>query len=386
MLGGRRRSYYGQTAQTARRAAQRALVTFDDGLDIDAGRITLETWLARWLEQHVRLKRRPNTYRLYEQSVRVHIAPSLGSVRLDRLRPQHVEKLLHDLVEKGLASRTIGRVQAVLGSAIQHAVRQQVLSRNVAWLVEALPIDREEVGHLHKDEIKQLLAAADTEPGGALYVLVLALGLRQGEALGLRWYDAAQAELGGVDLESGLVYVRRQLQRGQLVPLKRDRSRRVLELSPWLIEILDRHVDYQRTQRQLAGGRWQEHGLLFCTRWGTPLRAANAHRAWKRLLRRHGLVDMKFHELRHTAAALMLESGIDLFRVSRTLGHTSIRTTADVYGHLTDDGRRDVAVRMAKALAPATTEVKLRSESALETKNGAVSKLESGPVGVPGGE
>lgn len=349
-LDGKRRSFYGPTAAAARAAASTAIGEYQAGVSLDAARMTLSEWLDRWLEQHVRLKRRPNTYRSYEQSVRVHIAPAIGRVRLARLHPQHIEVLLHAMVAKGLGPRTIGRVQSVLGSALQHAVRQQVLARNVAWMVEPVPARRDEVEHLRRDQIRRVLGSALGEPNGALYVVVLALGLRQGEALGLRWYDPQHPGLGGVDLEAGLVHVRVQLQRGQLVDLKRPRSRRVLELSPWLVDVLQRHAGHLRELRQLAGGKWQEHGLVFPSRVGTPQRAANAHLAWKRWLRRHGLDDIKFHALRHTAATLMIEARIDLFKVSRTLGHTSIRTTADIYGHLTDEGRHEVAERMHAAL------------------------------------
>lgn len=383
MLGGKRRSFYGRTGAAARAAAQKASADYEEGLDLDAARITVERWLLRWLERHVKLKRRPNTYVLYEQSVRTHIIPAIGSVRLDRLRPAHIEQLLAEVAGKGLAPRTVGRIQAVLGTALQHAIRQQVLSRNVAWLVEPVPVEKTEVQHLQREQIRGLLAAAASEPLGAIYILTLALGLRHGEVLGLRWFDARQPELGGVDLENRLLYVQVQLQHGQLVPLKRPRSRRVLELSPWLQQLLARHAEQLKTVRSLAGHRWQENGLVFPTSIGTPQRVANAHRGWKRFLARHGLEDVKFHILRHTAASLMIEAGIDLFKVSRTLGHTSIRTTADIYGHLTDEGRREVSERMQRVLISAvaeTTEVKLQSALPPERPNGADSDLETDPV------
>ncbi len=153
-----------------------------------------------------------------------------------------------------------------------------------------------------------------------------------------------------MDLPRAEVRVYEQLQHGELVPLKRGASRRVLRLSPPLVEILYRHhARLDRLQLQ-AGQRWHDNNLVFASQVGTPRKAANLWLSWKRLLKRLGLPDYKFHELRHTAASLAIAEGASLFHVSRLLGHSSISITADTYGHMTDEGREDVAARMGRVL------------------------------------
>jgi integrase len=167
----------------------------------------------------------------------------------------------------------------------------------------------------------------------------------------LRW--ATDEKAPGVDLQNGEVRVTEQLQHGHLVPLNRGASRRTLRLRPWMIAVIQDHLD-QLTQLQLeAGQRWHEHGLVFPSRVGTPRRPGNVWLSWKRLLSRAGLPDYKFHDLRHTAASLALAEGASLFHVSRLLGHSSISITADTYGHWTDEGREDVARRLENALVGA---------------------------------
>jgi integrase len=146
------------------------------------------------------------------------------------------------------------------------------------------------------------------------------------------------------------VRVAEQLQHGRLVPLKRGASRRVLRLRPWLVDLLRKHQEHLDSLRLKAGQHWRDHGLVFPSSHGTPRRNTNVWRGWKRLLKRAGLPDYKFHELRHTAASLALSEGASLFHVSRMLGHSSIAITADTYGHWTDEGREDVATRLERAI------------------------------------
>lgn len=191
-------------------------------------------------------------------------------------------------------------------------------------------------------------SATAEQPDGALYALELATGLCEGELLGLRWATTDRAP--GVDLKRAEVRIYEQLQHGQMVPLKRDGSRRVLDLSPQLVDILRRHhAQIDRLQLK-AGQRWHENNLVFPSQVGTARTGPNLWLSWQRLLKRLGLPAYKFHELRHTAASLAIAEGASLFHVSRMLGHCSISITADIYGHWTAEGRADVAARMGRAL------------------------------------
>jgi integrase len=338
-----RKSLYGKTRAQVAKQLRDFQGDRDNGLDVLAPkRITVAAWLQHWLETVVARNTRTNTRLSYEQSVRVHILPALGRHPLSRLQPHHIDSWLAERLAAGLAPTTVRRVHAVLHIALEHAVRQGYVMRNIAGLVPPVKSDRPEVQPLSREDARRLLEAAASDRDAALYALVLAHGLRKGELLGLTWDD--------VDLDNRELHVRLQQQRGQLVELRRGASRRILRLRPWLVELLRAHRTRLATRRLRAGQHWRDHGLVFPSDHGTPQTQGNAHRAWKRLLARAGLDDARFHDLRHTAATLALSEGASLFDVSRMLGHGSIKTTADLYGHWTQEGREDIAVRMERVL------------------------------------
>jgi len=346
----KRQVLYGTTRTEVAQKLTKVLRDRDRGLEpiAEPARTTLKDWLEHWLEDVVKRSKRPNTYLNYEQSVRVHILPRLGSKRLSALRRRDIDTWITDRERSGLGARTIHRLWAVLHSALEHAVRTDRLAINPASRPTLPRVERDEPRTLSRDQVRTLIAALANEHDAALYALELTTGLRQGELLGLRW---ARDETGpGVDLERSEVRVTEQMQHGELAPLKRGASRRVLRLRPWLVALLVDHQDRQAELRLLAAQRWQEHGLVFPSRVGTPRRAGNAWLSWKRLLKRAGLPDYKFHELRHTAASMALSEGASLFHVSRMLGHSSIAITGDTYGHWTDEGREDVAARLERAI------------------------------------
>ena len=312
-------------------------------------RTTVGEWFESWLEDVVKRTRRPNTFRSYRESVHRHITPVLGSVRLITLQRKHVNDWIRELEkETDLAPRTLHRLWAVLHSGLQHAVRSDRLAVNPSSEPSLPRVEKREPRAMPLDQVQLLLQAIVGEPDEALYALVLATGLREGEVLGLRWAHDERAP--GVDPKRAEVRVHEQLQHGELVPLKRGASRRVLRLSPPLVVILRRHHAQLDRQQLKAGQHWHDNDLVFPSQVGTPRKAANLWLSWKRLLKRLGLTDYKFHELRHTAASLAIAEGASLFHVSRMLGHSSISITADIYGHMTDEGREDVAARMGRAL------------------------------------
>jgi integrase len=355
IIGGKRMRKYlsGGTRAEVARKLNTILHDRDRGRtpDVDQEHTQLGTWLNDWLETVVRRARRPNTYRNYEQSVRVHIikaAPSFARKRLVALRRSDVQAWIGDRERDGLSPRTIHRLWAVLHSALQHAVRTERLTVNPASEITLPRLEKQEPRAMPLEQARRLLQAVAGEPDGALYALVLTTGLRQGELLGLRWAKDEHAP--GVDLKRGEVRVTEQLQLGELAPLKRGSSRRMLRLRPWLVDVLRAHHAYLDRLQLKAGQHWHPNNLVFPSQVGTPRSAGNMWLSWKRLLKRLGLPDYKFHELRHTAASLAIAEGASLFHVSRLLGHSSIAITADTYGHLTDEGREDVAARMERAL------------------------------------
>lgn len=217
------------TKSQADQVLAEAKVARDKGELVMAPSQTLAAYLTMWLDQVVKPNRRPGTYRGYEQLVRVHISTALGRIRVDRLTPAQVQAFINaKLEDPDLAPRTVQYMFAVLRAALGRAKKWGLVSRNVAELVDGPRVEHDEVKPLARPDAAKLLTAARGDRLEALYSVALALGLRQGEALGLQWDD--------VDVDAGVIKVRRQLLRttGKLVlsELKTKKSRRDIKLPP----------------------------------------------------------------------------------------------------------------------------------------------------------
>lgn len=334
MRDGRRTWVYGRSRADVRRKLERVRAGPELGPSP-----TLRDWYAQWLEQ-VRRTRSHGTYLEYAQVARHHILPVVGSIRVSRLQPRDVSRVL--AATEHLSPSTRRKALSALSGALEAAVRHDppLAARNVARAVSWPATRRVEASALSVADARRLLAAAG--PDAALYALALAYGMREGEILGLRWAD--------VDLDAGVLTIRMQAQRGQLVPLKTARSRRTLHLGAWLVDLLSAQRRAVQDRRLVAGERWREHDMVFPSSVGTVRRAGDFIRDWHRLLAMAGFERVRFHTLRHTAASLLLAEGQSLFEVSLTLGHASIATTANIYGHFTDDARARVAAAAERAL------------------------------------
>ena len=220
------------------------------------------------------------------------------------------------------------------------------MQRNVAALVQPPRVRRPEVKPFNSVQARVFLEAIRGDRLEALYSVALALGLRQGEALGLSWQD--------VDMDQGKIRVRVQLQRigGKLdrVEPKTERSHRTIALPPFAVGVFRDHRVRQLQERLLAGSDWEEWGLLYTTRRGTPLDAKNVTHRFQKLLARVGLPRMRFHDLRHACASLLLAQGVSMRELMDVLGHDRMATTSDLYVHVADEVRREVATRMETAL------------------------------------
>jgi integrase len=237
--------------------------------------------------------------------------------------------MLADLERRGdLSTSTIRYVHAVLRIALGRAVKSGRVVRNVATLVEPPAKARHELHPLSAEQVRAFLASAHDDRLGPLYETAVALGMRQGELLALRWSD--------VDLDGGRVTISHTLRRGvrTLAEPKTDGSKRTLHLGS-VAATLRAHRTRQLEERMAAGRRWRNGDFVFATKLGEPLDTSTVTRAFQTALRRAGLPRQRFHDLRHACATLHLEAGEELIVVSRILGHSTISTTADVYAHIT---------------------------------------------------
>lgn len=348
-LGGRRRrTVYGATREEVRRQLSRLVKEVDNGTFADARGLRLGEFLDRWLEDSVKPRVRTWTYVGYEVNVRLHITPSLGRIRLEELAPLDVQRWMNRKVADGLAPKSVRHLRATLRAALNQAVRWGMLSRNVAMLVDPPKVRRYEIRPLDPEEARRFLDQVKGDRLEALYSVALALGLRQGEALGLQWRD--------VDLDRGGLRVVHQLQRVNgtltLVDLKTDQSRRTLLMPMSTVSRLHRHQKGQAEERRQFGAGWHDMGLVFTKPDGRPLEGSTVSRMFHRHLEAAGLPQRRFHDLRHSCATLLLVQGVSPRVVMEVLGHSEVGMTLNTYSHVIPQLRREAAERMQEILEP----------------------------------
>ncbi len=322
----------------------------DAGVTAASGTTTVAAWLDHWVENIAVNRVRPWTLESYQGLIRRHITPAIGHVRLARLQPEHVEQLHAEIRAKGLSSGTALRAHNVLARALKVAAQRGKVARNVAALVDAPSAGRSAAGNaLSPEEARAVLQLAKGQRNGARWAVALALGLRQSEALALRWSD--------IDLEAAALTVARSIHRVTGKGLtyaepKSERSRRTIALPVPLVDALRRHRAEQSRERLAAGSLWEDHGLVFCRPDGRPIERKADWRQWRKLLNEAGVRQVRLHDARHSAATAMLMLGVPLRVVADMLGHAQTSITADTYQHVLPAMARDAADRLGEALWP----------------------------------
>jgi integrase len=309
-------------------------------------RVSVGQFLEHWLAT-AKSSVRPKTYTSYEGTVCLHLAPAFGRVDLQKLTPVHVQDLLTTKARGGLSPTTVRYILLVLRIALSQAQRWSMVSRNVATLVDPPRVPRREVPVLTIDQCRGLLAVVRDHRFEAAYVLALGLGLRRGEVLGLRWED--------LDLDRARLVVRGALQRvpGEgivRVETKTARSVRVVTLPGVCVAALRRRRVQQIQERFVAGRAWVETGYVFTTGVGTTLDGEAVTRALQRILVEADLPKLRFHDLRHGAASLLLSQGVAARVVMEVLGHSQISTTQNVYQHVMPSLVDEAAAAIDRAL------------------------------------
>ncbi len=335
---GRRRSLFTRTRQEAQERLREALRARDRGITPTHG--TVGAYLRAWLEG-TRLTVRQRTHQGYEQLVRDHLIPGLGRVRLERLQPQQVAELYARLSEAGLSAKTVRNVHQCLHRALEQAVSYRVLASNPAHGVQPPRVERAEMQALSPEEARRVLEVAREDPLEALWVLAITAGLRQGELRALRWpdVDLAAARLQVVASMEG-----RRVSEARPAEPKTRRSRRAVELTAAAVRALGRHRDAQLVAGVIPTA------YVFTREDGRPMSGQQLYDRWLRLAQRAGVPVVRFHDLRHTAATLMLGRGVHPKLVSEMLGHSTIAITLDLYSHVTPAMHREAARAMDELL------------------------------------
>ncbi|WP_426403733.1 tyrosine-type recombinase/integrase [Streptomyces sp. R-07] len=339
-----RKFAYGKTwaeCDTKRRALLEAV---DNGIPVPTRSAKLSEWLPYWLDNVVQPRRKLSTYDKYEAHVRLYLVPMIGSKRLESLSVADVRRFLVQL-EKKTTAATAKESHRVLRTALTAACREELITRNVATLVEPPRPKVRELSPWSLDETLDFLAAARRDPLYAAFVLAIAMGLRRGELIGLRWAD--------VDLDHRVLYVRQQIQwrRGVLYDDDpKGRRRRAVPLPAMCIAPLRWHRMRQNDQRARAGEAWKGSDYVFTTRTGSPVEPRNVYRSFTRVAASAGLRVIRLHDARHGCATLLTAAGVAPRVVMEILGHSQISITMDVYTHVVQDTQREAISHMDRLL------------------------------------
>jgi len=349
-----RRSVKGVTKRQAEAELRRLIGEIEQGTYIAATKLTLGEYLQRWLEDSAAQRVRPKTLRDYRLLVERHIAPALGHIPLSALQPLHLQELYTQALQDGrldgkggLSPRSVQILHTVLHSALKQAVRWQIISRNPADAVDVPRPRRPQITTLDSKGLERLLQAAQGHRDEALIRFAVLTGLRRGELLALAWDD--------VDLDKGLLRVRRGLiyvpgGSATVDTPKTRRSRRQVVLSKAAVSVL-RQVRREQAQARLRlGAGYHDHGLVFCNPDGSPMDPGAVTHRFTKLVRAAGLEGLRFHDLRHTHASLLLAQGVHPKVVQERLGHETVSTTLDTYSHVIPTLQREAAEAIDAAL------------------------------------
>jgi integrase len=352
--GRKRKTIYGRTRAEVSEKLIKAMADRDSGIVYETGKLTVGDYLDRWLRDSVKGTVKETTYANYSYITRVHISPALGRVKLKNLTPAHVRGFYGEKARTNLSAATVKKMHVVLRRALSHAVSDGVIPRNAADNVKPprASAPGEEIRPLNSVECCAFLEASRGERLEALYVLAVHCGLREGELLALRWED--------VDLEvaNPALLVRHTLTRGEDgrgyvigTSTKSGKGRRV-RLTRQAVASLKDHRMRQLEERMSLTGLWQDQDLVFPNNIGFLLNPSNLrNRSFKRIKVRSGVrEDLRFHDLRHTCATLLLREGVNAKVVSEMLGHASIVITLNTYSHVLPDMQDSAADAMEAAL------------------------------------
>lgn len=347
----KRKSFYGKTRAEAAHKLATALREQELGLPIAREEQTVAQFVTSWLESVAPPVLKDRTHQRYRELLTLHVTPTLGMARLAWLTPQQVQDLYSAKLAEGLSSTTVNHLHMVLHRMLDRAMRLDLVARNVSERVDAPPMRPKAIHPLSRDAVQQLLttAAARGDRLEALYLLAVTTGMRQGELLALRWSDVDLAHPSRPSLR-----VQHTVQRvhGAFVTStpKTAASRRRIALTQAAVSALTAQRARQEYERALAGFAWQEHDLVFATEIGTLQSADRVRYQFWAALKAAGLPRVRFHDLRHTCATLLLGQHINPKIVSEMLGHATVAITLDIYSHVLPDMQQDATAVLDQLL------------------------------------
>lgn len=333
-----------KTKKEATDALRKLEVQVNEGTYVESKNIPFKQYIEDWLSIK-KISLSNSSISLYERSIKNHISPSLGNILLSKIKPQHIQKFIVELYKKDLEDATIKRIFNILNACLNDAVKFEDLSINPASKVEKPKVSPKEMNIWSIKQIKRFLKYSEDHRLNCAFYLALMTGLRKGEILGLRWKD--------VDLENQVLYVNQTLEYdGKTIKkgAKTKNSIRSVTFSPSTKNVLLKHKEQQEAEKNFFASEYLDQNLVICAQNGAPYHPRNLTRVFNSLKRKANLPHIRFHDLRHTHAALMIAQNEPMKLIMERLGHSQISTTIDVYGHLLPNMQHDASNRLDQTI------------------------------------
>jgi len=349
-FNGKRKSHTAETRKECQEWIKWMNRKMDDGLTYKGSKTTLEKFIKEWLiMKEANIK--PQTINHYRQVMQDYVIPVIGKTLLMDLKPQQIQEIYNDNVAKGIGLRTIEFTHTVIRNCLNHAVRTNIIPKNPSLATNPPKPKPDEMKILNEDQIQTfILATQSLQPENyPFFQLAITTGMRRAEILGLKWED--------LEWIRHWLVVTRQLKRNKVDgyyfdPPKTKAGYRTIVLGENTMAILKDHHQTWLERRKHFHPDWAEKKLMFSESDGSPLRYRRVYKEFKVLLEYAGLPDIRFHDLRHTAASQMISNGVDIITVSRRLGHSKVSVTLDIYGHLIPGVQEKAAALMDDLTTP----------------------------------
>lgn len=343
-------SVYGDTQQEVRKKLAQVIASIDDGTYKQPCKMTLGQWLDIWTKEYLGDVKRTTAFQ-YDVQIRLYIRPALGNIKLESLNTHTIQAFYNKLSKPkdgkpGLFPNSVKQIHGILHSALQQAIAIGYIRFNPSNACTLPRVESEEIQPLTNEQIKAFLKAIEGHRHETLFKTALFTGMREGELLGLSWEN--------IDFNKGVIHVKQQLKHESskngkyYLSTPKSGKPRTITPTPWVMNMLQEHRIQQIEQRFKLAGEWEDTGMVFTNLKGGYLAHGTVYESFKRVARKLGIPDARFHDLRHTYAVISLQAGDDIKTVQSNLGHHSAAFTLDVYGHVTDKMKSDSAARMER--------------------------------------